>query len=84
MGVGHHVQEGVVVGKGIDLARDLAPEHAALLDDFKDQLIIVLLKRLAKDGAVVIPVAEVDDTAQDLVSFQVVDRNFRFRVGKKS
>lgn len=72
------------MGKGIDIARGLAPEHAAVLDDFKDQLLIVLLKRLAKDGApVVIPVAEVDDTGQDVVRFSVVDREFRFVVGKK-
>ena len=71
------------MGKGIDLARDFSPEHAALLDDFKDQLLVVLLKRLARDGVVVIPVAEVDDTGQDLVSFQVVSREFRFTIGKK-
>ena len=34
------------MGKGIDLARGAAPEHAALLDDLKDQLLIVFLKRL--------------------------------------
>ncbi len=35
------------MGKGIDMAREFAPEHAAVLDDFKDQLIVILLKRLA-------------------------------------
>ena len=52
------------MGKGIDLARAAAPEHAAMLDDFKDQLLIVLVKRLAKDGVLEVPVAEVDDTGQ--------------------
>ena len=37
------------MGKGIDLARAAAPEHAAMLDDFKDQLLIALVKRLAKE-----------------------------------
>ena len=73
------------MGKGIDLAREFGPEHAAMLDDFKDQLIIVLLKRLAANGdALVFAVSEVDDTGQDLVSFSIVDRCFRFVLGRKS
>ena len=41
------------MGKGIDLARGIDLEtggiglHADVLDDFKDQLLIVLLKRIA-------------------------------------
>lgn len=53
------------MGKGIELARADAPEHAAVLDDFKDQLLIVLLKRLgALEKPVVIAVAEAEDTGQ--------------------
>lgn len=72
------------MGKGIDLARGDAPLHAAVLDDLKDQLLIVLLKRLG--GDVTIPVAEVDDTGQDLVLFglDVEARTFKFEVRKKS
>ncbi len=71
------------MGKGIDLAG--GGPHAALLDDFKDQLLIVMLKRLSKGGKpVVIPVAEVDDTGQDVVSFSVVDRAFHFVIGRKN
>lgn len=70
------------MGKGIDMAREFSPEHAALLDDMKDQLIIVLLKRLG--GKVSIPVAEVDDTGSNLVSFNVTDGAFNFEVSKKS
>lgn len=70
------------MGKGIDAARHDAPEHAAVLDDFKDQLLIVFLKRLG--GKVTIPVAEVDDTGGDLLSFAVRDRNFVFELRKKS
>ncbi|MBO0715966.1 MAG: hypothetical protein J2P55_01345 [Rhizobiales bacterium] len=73
------------MGKGINLVRDVAPEHAAVLDDFKDQLLIVLMKRLAdKDGVVKIPIKEADDTGRDVLSFKVVDRVFHFQLGKKS
>ena len=78
------------MGKGIDLARDDAPEHAKVIDDFKDQLLIVLIKRLAdKDGKLVIPVAEVDDTGQDMLSFSVQgvggpNAAFNFQIHKKS
>ena len=34
------------MGKGIDMAREGSPVHAAVLDDFKDQMLIVFLKRL--------------------------------------
>lgn len=75
------------MGKGIDLARAAAPEHAAVLDDFKDQLIIVCMKRLADaSGKVDIPVAEVDDTKSDLLAFRVDPdtRIFHFELRKKS
>jgi hypothetical protein len=72
------------MGKGIDLARPQAPEHAAVLDDFKDQLLIVLMKRLAVDGKVRIPVAEVDDTGGDLLAFAIRDGVFIFELRKKS
>lgn len=50
-----------------------------------DQLMIVCMKRLAdNDGVVRIPVAEVDDTGRDILSFQIVDREFIFQLGKKS
>lgn len=72
------------MGKGIDLARGEAPEHAALLDDFKDQLLIVFLKRLQKSGdKLVFPVAEVDDTGSDVLAFSIRDRAFHFELRKK-
>lgn len=72
------------MGKGIDLARDTAPAHTDWLDDFKDQLLIVFLKRLG--GKVSIPVAEVDDTGQDLFAFRLDAENriFHFETRKKS
>ena len=71
------------MGKGIELARGDAPEHAEVLDDFKDQLLIVFLKRLG--GAVSIPLAEVDDTGGDLLVFRIdEDKVFHFEMRKKS
>ena len=71
------------MGKGIDAAKAAgAGLHADVLDDFKDQLLIVFLKRLG--GKVSIPVAEVDDTGRDLLALSVVDGVFHFETRKKS
>ena len=73
------------MGKGIDLARGDAPEHAEILDDFKDQLIIVMLKRLEKlSGTVNIPMEEMDDTGNDMVAFSIINKVFKFEIRKKS
>lgn len=74
------------MGKGTDMARAEAPEHAAMMDDFKDQLIIVALKRLkARGDDLVFPIAEVDDTGQDTLAFSIDDeKNFHFVLEKKS
>lgn len=69
------------MGKGIDLAREHAPLHAAVLDDFKDQLLIALVKRLG--GSVSMPVAEVDDTGGWVLMFSVNDGVFNFQVSRK-
>jgi hypothetical protein len=72
------------MGKGIDMARERAPEHAELLDDLKEQLLIVFLKRLG--GSIDIPVKEVDDTGGDLFAFSVdpATKEFHFEVRRKS
>ena len=72
------------MARGIDLARDAAPEHAAAIEEMLPQLLIVFLKRLG--GKVDIPVAEVDDTGQDLFSFSVdpATRMFHFEIQRKS
>jgi hypothetical protein len=72
------------MGKGIDMARLDSPEHAALLDDLKDQLLIVFLKRLG--GKITIPVAEVDDTGGDLFAFRLDfdKREFHFELQRKA
>lgn len=69
------------MGKGIDLAREHAPLHAAVLDDFKDQLLIALVKRLG--GSVSMPVAEADDTGGWVLMFSVNDGVFNFQVSRK-
>lgn len=69
------------MGKGIDLAREEAPEHAAALDDFKDQLIITLLSRLG--SKVSIPVEEVDASGSYIVYMSIVAGVFNFDVQKK-
>lgn len=74
------------MGKGIDIARSGAPEHAALLDDFKDQLLIVFLRRLEEKYGddLKFPVTEVDATGDFLLAFSVSDRIFHFELRKKS
>lgn len=70
------------MGKGTDLAREHAPEHAQLIDDFKEQLLIVLLNRLG--GDVTIPISEVDGTGQFVVLLHLSDKNeFVFHVQRK-
>lgn len=69
------------MGKGIDLARPFAPEHAAVLDDFKDQLLISLVRRLG--GKISIPVSEVDETGGYTLSFNVINGVFNFSIGQK-
>lgn len=71
------------MGKGIDAARAAgAGIHADVLEDFKDQLLIVFLKRLG--GKASIPLTEVDDTGRDLLAFNFADGVFNFETRKKS
>ena len=70
------------MGMGTNIIRDINPQHAELIDNLKEQLLIVFLKRLG--GKVSIPVEEVDDTSQDLFLFYVDSNNtFHFRLEKK-
>jgi len=75
-------------GKGIDLARAAgAGIHADVLENFKDQFIVVMLKRLKQHGdSLIFPLAEVDDTGSDLVSFNVdqYSKDFHFSLSRKS
>lgn len=70
------------MGTGTDAARAAgAGIHADVIDNFKDQLLIVLLLRLG--GNVSIPVQEVDDTGGYVASFNVKDGAFNFEVSRK-
>lgn len=69
------------MGQGIDAARAEAPLHAEVLDNFKGQLLIVLLRRLG--GNVSIPVTEVDDTGGVVVLFNIENNVFNFEIRKK-
>lgn len=69
------------MGRGIDMARADAPEHAQAMDDFKDQLLLVMVKRLG--GKVSIPVEEADRTGGYVLKMNVIDRIFNFTLEKK-
>jgi len=69
------------MGKGIDLARDAAPEHAAILDDFKDQLLIAFVKQ--NGGKLSISVSDVDATGDTVLMMNVKDGVFNFEARKK-
>lgn len=77
------------MGKGRDMAREAdiqeggAGLHAQVLDDFKDQLMIVLMKRCQKNGKVRIPLKEMDDTGQDMIAFAIREGVFHFELSKK-
>ncbi len=81
------------MGTGIDAAREEGPAHAALMDNMKDQLILVLFRRLGRalnlsSGTTqefIIPVAEVDGTGGLVLSFKVdfEKRDFIFSLSKK-
>jgi hypothetical protein len=70
------------MGQGIDLARPNAPMHAAVLDNFKDQLLIALVERLG--GKVTVPVADVDATGRYVMLMSVRDGHFEFELQAKS
>ena len=70
------------MGKGIDAARAAgAGLHADVIDDLKDQLLIVFLRRLG--NKVTIPVHEVDDTGRFICSFNVENGAFNFVLTEK-
>lgn len=74
------------MGTGTDAARtayDGLNAHADMIDNFKDQLLVALLKRIGPN--VTIPVAEVDATGDSIVSFSVNQdtKAFEFVVTRK-
>jgi hypothetical protein len=69
-------------GERETLSSDPAVNSDGLMDRFKDQLLIVLLKRLG--GEVTIPISEVDGTAQDLATFRLRNGSFLLGIRHKS
>jgi hypothetical protein len=69
------------MGTGIEAARSIAPEHAAAMDNMKDQLLLVLVQRLG--GKISIPVEEIDGTGRLIMLMKVEGRNFTFEIRKK-
>jgi len=64
------------------LNRDGSELPAPVLDFFKGQLLIVFLKRMG--GEVTIPLEEVNDTGQDILTLNIdIDNNFHFAIKKK-
>jgi hypothetical protein len=53
-----------------------------LLQRFKDQLLIVMLKRLR--GEATLPLFEIDATGMDLLAFQLKDNAFHLTLSKMS
>lgn len=71
------------MGSGTAAAAADAPVHAALINDMKEQLLIVFLRRLGR--MVSIPASEIDDTGGELLAFKVDDRcTFHFELQKKN
>lgn len=60
---------------------DLSVPHQQVIEAMKDQLLIVLIKRLG--GEVSIPAEEIDDTGNDYLAFDLVDRVFHFTTRRK-
>ena len=72
------------MGTGTNAARAAgATLHADVIDNLKDQLLLVLIDRLG--GDIKIPVAEVDDTGGKLLNMSIdpVKREFHFTLGHK-
>jgi hypothetical protein len=74
------VSDNIVDGNGVTLS----PEMMQMMDLLKEQFLICFVKRAG--GKVVMPVAEVDDTSQDIMRLQVdtIAREFTLIIEKKS
>jgi hypothetical protein len=70
------------MGKGVDLARGDAPEHAAMIDSFKEQLLVALVVKAG--GKLSIPVADVDATGGWVLALAVHDGAFHFEARRKA
>lgn len=69
------------MGKGIDMAALHNPELAKAIDDMKDQLILVLIRRLGSH--VTIPVQEIDSTSGFILTMEARNGVFVFDLIQK-
>lgn len=71
------------MGYGTDAARAEAPEHAAMIDTFKEALLLILIKRAG--GRVKISADEIDSAGELvlLMNLEPEKRTFNFEVRKK-
>lgn len=70
------------MGQGTDMARAGAPEHAAVIDNFKEQLLLAMVVKAG--GKYEIPVAEVDATGGWVLVMAVRDGVFYFEARRKA
>lgn len=70
------------MGKGIDMARADAPEHAEVLDNFKEQLLVAMVVKAG--GKYEIPIADVDATGGWVLAFRVDNGKFIFEARRKA
>jgi hypothetical protein len=74
------------MGLGIDLAKEDSPDHAEVMENFRDQLLVTLIKREVErsgNGKAVITLDEVDSNGSINVSMAVVDGSFEFEIKRK-
>lgn len=69
------------MGKGIDLTKLDAPEHMAVLDNFKDRLLLAIVHQAG--GKLAISVADIDATGGHVLAFSIRDDVFHFEVRAK-
>jgi len=70
------------MGEGTDAARSISPIHAAVMDNLKDQLLLVFLRRLG--GKISIPLEEIDNTDSLIMTLRVdKDSVFHFELKQK-
>ena len=68
-----------------DTGNPVNPEMLEAVDKLKNQLLIVIVKRILRGNETLrIPVEEVDATGQDILNMEVEGNDFLFTLSKKS
>lgn len=69
------------MGEGIDLAAQDNPEHAEIMENFRDQLLLALIIKYGPN--VSIPVADVDATGGYILKMSIDGISFNFTAERK-